>query len=446
MARRAEAHFGAPQDVEWTMRAGRLFLLQSRPVTTAAAPTDGDPRAWYLSLHRSFENLKALRRRIEGEHLPAIARDAAALAAVDCGALDDGELAAEIRRRREINQAWVDVYWSDFIPFAHGIRLFGQIYNDALKPEDPYEFVDLLAGSGLLSVTRNRWLEALAAEVRAEPRIAECLRRGDCTERAPEFRRRLEEFIGRFGDLSCAVTGGTQCEGAARPLSGLLLEMAARGASRPAEARREDPAARVRRFLEAFPEGRRAEAAERLELARASYRLRDDDNIAVARIEAELLAAVNEGRRRLDRPAPDTAGRRALRAVLEGLDFKTRMSPAAVPEPDGGLRIRPRQLIGQPAGPGLARGRARVIRAHSDLAHFAAGEVLVCDAVDPNMTFVVPLAAAVVERRGGMLIHGAIIAREYGLPCVTGVPDAAALIRTGDELTVDGYLGIVTVA
>ncbi len=48
-------------------------------------------------------------------------------------------------------------------------------------------------------------------------------------------------------------------------------------------------------------------------------------------------------------------------------------------------------------------------------------------------------------RRGGMLIHGAIIAREYGIPCVTGVPDAAHLIRTGMRLTVDGYLGLVRV-
>ena len=45
--------------------------------------------------------------------------------------------------------------------------------------------------------------------------------------------------------------------------------------------------------------------------------------------------------------------------------------------------------------------------------------------------------------RGGMLIHGAIIAREYGLPCVAGIPNAASLIHTGDEPTVDGYLGIV---
>jgi pyruvate,water dikinase len=61
------------------------------------------------------------------------------------------------------------------------------------------------------------------------------------------------------------------------------------------------------------------------------------------------------------------------------------------------------------------------------------------------MTFVVPLSAGIVERRGGMLIHGAIIAREYGLPCVTGVPQATELVKTGDTISVDGYLGIVTI-
>ena len=107
--------------------------------------------------------------------------------------------------------------------------------------------------------------------------------------------------------------------------------------------------------------------------------------------------------------------------------------------------IRARQLIGQPAGPGISKGIARVIRETADLSEFKNGEVMVCDAVDPNMTFVVPLACGVVERRGGMLIHGAIIAREYGLPCVTGIADATTLIKTGDQLTIDGYLGIVTV-
>ena len=73
------------------------------------------------------------------------------------------------------------------------------------------------------------------------------------------------------------------------------------------------------------------------------------------------------------------------------------------------------------------------------------GEVLVCDAIDPNMTFILPLAGGIIERRGGMLIHGAIIAREYGIACVTGVPNAVDRIKTGDTVTVDGYLGIVTI-
>jgi pyruvate,water dikinase len=61
------------------------------------------------------------------------------------------------------------------------------------------------------------------------------------------------------------------------------------------------------------------------------------------------------------------------------------------------------------------------------------------------MTHLVPLAGAIIERRGGMLIHGAIIAREMGIPCVNGVPRAAELLEDGELVTVDGHLGIVTV-
>jgi pyruvate,water dikinase len=108
--------------------------------------------------------------------------------------------------------------------------------------------------------------------------------------------------------------------------------------------------------------------------------------------------------------------------------------------------IRTRQLSGQPASPGIAVGPARVIRSGKDLFGVQAGEVLVCDAVDPNITFVIPMTVGIVERRGGMLIHGAIIAREYGIPCVTGIPDAVDRIPAGAVVTVDGYLGLVTVA
>jgi len=187
-------------------------------------------------------------------------------------------------------------------------------------------------------------------------------------------------------------------------------------------------------------------AAELLDLARVSYRLRDDDNIHLGRIEAQAEAAVEEGRRRLSdsgRSAPEDLSRGDVARALRDPDFVP--DDIGDEEPTDEMVVQARQIVGQPAGPGLAQGAARVIRSNADLTRFQHGEVLICDAVDPNMTFVVPLASAVVERRGGMLIHGAIIAREYGLPCVTGVPDATERIRSGDSVTVDGYLGIVTI-
>jgi len=106
---------------------------------------------------------------------------------------------------------------------------------------------------------------------------------------------------------------------------------------------------------------------------------------------------------------------------------------------------RARQLIGQPAGKGIAKGSARVISHPSHLGSVKNNEIIVCDAIDPNMTFIIPIVSGIVERRGGMLIHGAIIAREYGLPCVTGIPRATSVIKTGDCITVDGYYGLVII-
>jgi pyruvate,water dikinase len=60
------------------------------------------------------------------------------------------------------------------------------------------------------------------------------------------------------------------------------------------------------------------------------------------------------------------------------------------------------------------------------------------------MSFVIPLACAIVAEKGGSLIHGAPIVREYGLPWVTGVSRAKALLRTGEKVVVDGCTGIVT--
>jgi rifampicin phosphotransferase len=65
----------------------------------------------------------------------------------------------------------VDIYWAEFIPYAHGIRLFGQVYNDTVKPHNPYEFIDLLAQTSMASTERNRHMEHLASILRKNPAL-----------------------------------------------------------------------------------------------------------------------------------------------------------------------------------------------------------------------------------------------------------------------------------
>lgn len=425
-----ELLFGAPQDIEWTLADGQLVLLQARPITTGAAVED-DKRRWYLSLHRTLDNLKELRDTIEGELLPGMAQAAEELAAVDLAALDEGELAAEVRRRLAIRAAWIDAYWETCIPFAHGMRIFGQVYNDRCNPEDPFEFVELLRGDDLLGTQRNAEMRQLAVALRS-------VDAGDL-ERAA-FEQQLTTFVERFG-LRSVLGGPGELEGLVALLprlseaSGTVTSGAERGGE----------------FIARFSGDERTAMAELLELARDSYRLRDDDNLYLGRVEAQLLAAVREAQRRVDGlPLGASAGSSARELIdtLEDPELVALAEQQAVPSSrsTASFTLRARQLVGQPAGPGVAVGRARVIAGADELLAFREGEVLVCDAIDPTMTFVAPLASAVVERRGGMLIHGAIIAREYGIPCVTGVPDATAWIRTGDLVAVDGHLGLVTIS
>jgi pyruvate,water dikinase len=429
---------GRPQDIEWTFKDDTLVVLQARPVTAAAQAADGDPRAWYLSLHRSLENLQQLRRKIEETLIPEMQAVAEDLGRVCLKELSDDALAAEIRRRWEINRHWAAVYWDDFIPFAHGMRLFGQVYNELMTPEDPYAFMALLRGADLISMRRNRCLAELAAAVRGHPQRLRALADNDLDRLDADFQVSLNAFVRRYGDLSCTVSGAVGCAPGAGTLAHVLLEMAQLPQAPPPENGGRSIADLESEFTAACARSALGRCRQLLDLARSSYRLRDDDNIILGAIEAQLIAVAQAGRRRAAQGSPVVA------QVLAELGLDREENKPVLSKHAPPTTVRDRQITGQPAGPGLARGKARVIHQHTDIASFKRGEIIVCDGVDPNMTFVMPLAAGIVERRGGMLIHGAIIAREYGLPCVTGVVDATTRIHTGQSITVDGYLGIVT--
>jgi len=100
-------------------------------------------------------------------------------------------------------------------------------------------------------------------------------------------------------------------------------------------------------------------------------------------------------------------------------------------------------LRGSSACGGVATGRAAVVLDVAEADRLEAGQILVTRQTDPGWAAVFFLTGGLVIERGGMLSHGAIIAREYGIPAVVGVPDATRLIGDGDTLRVDGDHGTV---
>ncbi|MDT7575984.1 MAG: rifampicin phosphotransferase, partial [Pseudonocardiales bacterium] len=101
-------------------------------------------------------------------------------------------------------------------------------------------------------------------------------------------------------------------------------------------------------------------------------------------------------------------------------------------------------LIGTPASAGTVSGRARVVLDPAE-ATLEPGEILVAPSTDPGWTPLFLTAGGLVMEMGGANSHGAVVAREYGIPAVVGVPDATARLHTGQTVTVDGASGTITV-
>ncbi|MFI7614880.1 PEP/pyruvate-binding domain-containing protein [Nonomuraea terrae] len=114
--------------------------------------------------------------------------------------------------------------------------------------------------------------------------------------------------------------------------------------------------------------------------------------------------------------------------------------PEAVPSaaaPDGSGA-----LTGTAASPGTVTGPARVVLDPVG-AHLEPGEILVCPSTDPGWTPLFLTAGGLVMEMGGAMSHGAVVAREYGIPAVVGVADATHRVTTGERITVNGAAGTV---
>jgi pyruvate,water dikinase len=247
-------------------------------------------------------------------------------------------------------------------------------------------------------------------------------------------------------------------------------------------AQRPDPAAQTRaraavreaaqaELLTALPRAKRPVATLLMRLARTFIPMREEGKAALAKgfdgtrvacrargrelvaddvIDAEddvfyLAADEIRGTPPADARAA-VAHRRALRAAYQKFDLPDHWIGAPEPIPivsDGEARAE--FVTGTAAAHGVVQGYARVLHSADECDQLEPEEILVCHTTDPSWASAFHLAAAAVIDVGSISSHGAIVAREMGLPCVIGTGNGTALLRTGDLLRVDGAAGTVTV-
>jgi pyruvate,water dikinase len=191
----------------------------------------------------------------------------------------------------------------------------------------------------------------------------------------------------------------------------------------------------------------RALAAARAEIAGVGAHLTDLGRLDAA--DDVFHLDLTEAHQALD--GADLRGLVARRKEAYGQELRRRRVPrvllsdgtepeAAATLPGGDGRL----LLGTPASAGVVTGVARVVLDPVG-ARLDPGELLVAPSTDPGWTPLFLTAGGLVMEMGGANSHGAVVAREYGIPAVVGVPRATEAITTGDRITIDGAAGSVTV-
>ncbi len=121
-----------------------------------------------------------------------------------------------------------------------------------------------------------------------------------------------------------------------------------------------------------------------------------------------------------------------------------KIEPPAIITKDGERNWETKEVLSGIGGsPGMVSGRVKVISNIHEFGKFQEGDILVAPTTNPSWTPLFMMAKAVVTEVGGILSHGAVVAREYQIPCVLGVRGATSVLADGDLITVDGAKGVI---
>jgi phosphohistidine swiveling domain-containing protein len=375
--------------------------------------------------------------------------------------------------------------------FLH--RLLPALVGMVIGPDKALAVVDgLLAGCETKTTVVNRELHELAQFAAGIPLLGEAfvahagtaILQNGLLQAYPDFRIRLERFLEDHGhremDMDYYHPTWSENPGVVLDAIGLIL----RGAP-GARAGREDPAESARKlrvrhaeteleFLSRVPEELRFFFHEMVRLARIYTSLDDLEHYQTTRLnplarraalalgrrlqergivtspeevfflhkrDLEELAAgyPNEDQKGFRRKVKD--GKMAYEASLQRTPAWSLEEPATAQTPEA-----PNVLKGLPGSPGQATGPCFRVLDPADFARFPKGAILVARTTNPAWTPLFYSAAGLITESGGPLSHGAVTAREMGLPAVMSVRGVVSKLKDGQVVTVDGIQGLVRLA
>lgn len=349
-------------------------------------------------------------------------------------------------------------------------QIYGGMLNRQLKKEgvDPHQFDVKGDDPAFFPYDPNHHLHSLHELFLLLPRNAQrVVESGDervVQEVAPKpFKDAFDDFLTRFGHLS--DSGNDFSHAPWRENKGLVLQMIAH--FKPAvEGGRSST---INGVSSLSGRGRRAyKRARTYQLYREKissayifgYGLMRSRFLALGRIFSDsgvlqrpediFFLYLDEVR---DRVAAGENATSAADLVNERRTEIERVTPAILPELVYGDEQPPLEtqrlnneniLQGIPTSRGYYQGPVRVIRKLSDFSTMVAGEVLVIPFSDVSWTPLFAKAGAVIAESGGMLSHSSIVAREYNLPAVVSVHGATHQLQDGEIVSVDGFIGTIT--
>ena len=555
LAVRAEEHFGFPQDIEWAVSEGELFLLQSRPVTRVAPrwtrdesaeryPTPVTPLTWDLveegfhqSLNHSFELMglppfgdkwfamkdfyiygnqtavelyagrfpTALFQDADSIRtaLPEIARRFAFVQELpvqwmrdlDTYLLGIGRLSHEPLEDKDLAGLWdlvrgiSDLGTAYFLPNIAISLTQTTLYKGLLtllslglpKGQAQAVFDQLLAQTDTKTGQVNDELWQLSRTIRSTPDLLEFLdgldsaegHMDELREQFPAFARELNAFLSRHGhrELDFDAYHPTWV-GAPHIVVNQLRVLAHREEEGRASANqlRAQQAEVERQVLDAVPDDLRYFVQEVIRLARTYTALDDLEHYQTTRLTLPMRRALAELGARLveaghldaaddvyflhvdtiETAVRDGSAEALGRLRAEAQELRAGYEAAVDSEPDWvhgqAATDAPTEggLTGTAGSPGQVEAEVYVVHSPDDFPRFPAGAILVARTTNPAWTALFYQAAGVITESGGALSHGAVTARELGIPAVMSIREATRRFTNGQRVRIDGSAGTVT--